>query len=34
MLIGTIFGAVHFIFALLVGPQTKGKVLDPDLVLA
>jgi len=34
MLIGTIFGAVNFIFALLVGPQTKGKVRDPDLVLA
>jgi MFS transporter, SHS family, lactate transporter len=34
MLIGTIFGAVNFVFALLVGPETKGKVLDPDLVLA
>jgi len=34
ILIGTIFGAVNFIFALLVGPETKGKVLDADLVLA
>ena len=34
MLIGTIFGAVSFIFALLVGPETKGTVLDPKVVLA
>jgi SHS family lactate transporter-like MFS transporter len=34
MLIGTLFGAVSFILALLCGPETKGKVLDPDLVLA
>jgi MFS transporter, SHS family, lactate transporter len=34
MLIGTIFGAVSFILALLFGPETKGKVLDPKLVLA
>jgi SHS family lactate transporter-like MFS transporter len=34
MLIGTIFGAVSFILAVLCGPETKGKVLDPKLVLA
>jgi hypothetical protein len=34
MLIGTVFGAISFILALLVGPETKGKVLGPDLVLA
>lgn len=34
MLIGTIFGSVSFIFALLAGPETKGTVLDPKVVLA
>jgi SHS family lactate transporter-like MFS transporter len=34
MLVGTVFGAFSFIFALLCGPETKGKVLDADLVLA
>jgi SHS family lactate transporter-like MFS transporter len=34
MLIGTVFGGVSFILAVLCGPETKGKVLDSDLVLA
>jgi MFS transporter, SHS family, lactate transporter len=34
MLIGTVFGAVSFILALLAGPETKGKVLDSKLMLA
>jgi SHS family lactate transporter-like MFS transporter len=34
MLIGTIVGAGSFILAVLCGPETKGKVLDPKLVLA
>jgi SHS family lactate transporter-like MFS transporter len=34
MLIGTIFGACSFVLAVLCGPETKGKVLDPKLVLA
>jgi SHS family lactate transporter-like MFS transporter len=34
MLVGTIVGAFSFICALLVGPETKGKVLDSELVLA
>jgi MFS transporter, SHS family, lactate transporter len=34
MLIGTVVGAASFIFAVLCGPETKGKVLDPKLVLA
>jgi SHS family lactate transporter-like MFS transporter len=34
MLIGTVVGAVSFVCALLVGPETKGKELVPDLVLA
>ena len=34
MLVGTMVGAVRFILALLCGPETKGKVLDPKLVLA
>jgi SHS family lactate transporter-like MFS transporter len=32
MLIGTIFGAGCVILALLVGPETKGKVLVPELM--
>jgi len=34
MLFGTVFGGISFILALLVGPETKGKVLDAELVLA
>ncbi len=34
MLVGTIVGAFSFICALLAGPETKGKVLDAELVLA
>jgi SHS family lactate transporter-like MFS transporter len=34
MMIGTLVGLVSFIAALLVGPETKGKVLMPDLVVA
>ena len=34
MLIGTVFGGISFILAVLCGPETKGKVLDADLVLA
>jgi SHS family lactate transporter-like MFS transporter len=34
MLIGTVVGAVSLVAALLVGPETKGKVLVADLVLA
>ena len=33
MLIGTVVGSVSFIFALLCGPETKGKVLEADLVV-
>src|SRR5438270_9354106 len=33
-LIGTLLGLVSFIAALLVGPETKGKVLVSDLVVA
>jgi len=34
MLIGTALGAASFIVALLLGPETKGKEMVPDLVLA
>ena len=34
MMVGTLGGLVSFIAALLVGPETKGKVLAPDLVVA
>jgi MFS transporter, SHS family, lactate transporter len=34
MLIGTVIGAASFIVALLLGPETKGKEMVPDLVLA
>lgn len=34
MLIGTIAGLISFILALLAGPETKGKVLVPDLVVS
>jgi SHS family lactate transporter-like MFS transporter len=30
MLIGTIFGAVNVIVSLLIGPETKAKILDPN----
>jgi SHS family lactate transporter-like MFS transporter len=33
MLVGTVVGGVSFVFALLLGPETKGKVLVPDLVV-
>ncbi|MBV9862975.1 MAG: MFS transporter [Alphaproteobacteria bacterium] len=34
MLIGTVAGGVSFCIALLFGPETKGKALVPDLVVA
>jgi SHS family lactate transporter-like MFS transporter len=34
MLIGTVVGAVSFIAALLLGPETKGKELTSELVVA
>ena len=34
MLVGTVVGAVSFILALLVGPQTKGTVMVSELVVA
>jgi SHS family lactate transporter-like MFS transporter len=34
MLVGTTLGAASFIVALLLGPETKGKEMVPDLVLA
>jgi SHS family lactate transporter-like MFS transporter len=34
MLVGTMVGALSLVIALLLGPETKGKVLVPDLVLA
>jgi hypothetical protein len=34
LLVGTVFGAVNFIVALLLAPETKGKELVPDLVVA
>jgi MFS transporter, SHS family, lactate transporter len=34
MLVGTVVGAVSFVCSLFVGPETKGKVLVPDLVLS
>lgn len=33
MLIGTVVGCISFIIALLLGPETKGKVLVPDLLV-
>jgi len=32
MLLGTAFGAGSFIIALLLGPDTKGKEIVPDLI--
>jgi MFS transporter, SHS family, lactate transporter len=34
MLVGTVFGALNFAFALVWAPETRGKVLVPDLVVA
>jgi SHS family lactate transporter-like MFS transporter len=34
MLVGTVAGAASFIIALLVSPETKGKAIVPDLVVA
>ena len=34
MLIGTVVGGVSFVAALLLGPETKGKVLEAELVVA
>ena len=34
MLVGTIFGLVNFIASVAVGPETKGTVMVPDLVVA
>ena len=34
MLVGTMFGLVNFIFSLVFGPETKGTVMVPDLVVA
>ena len=33
MLIGTIGGLISFVLAVLSGPETKGKILVPDLVV-
>jgi hypothetical protein len=33
-LVGTMVGAISFVFALLLGPETKGKELVPDLMVA
>jgi SHS family lactate transporter-like MFS transporter len=34
MLIGTTFGLINFILSILVGPETKGTEMVPDLVVA
>jgi SHS family lactate transporter-like MFS transporter len=34
MLVGTVLGLISFVLAVLVGPETKGKVLDAGLVIA
>jgi SHS family lactate transporter-like MFS transporter len=34
MLIGTVAASISFVLALLMGPETKGKVLVADLVVA
>jgi len=34
MLIGTIVGAISVVCALLLSPETKGKILVPDLEVA
>jgi hypothetical protein len=33
-LVGTVVGAISFVLALLVGPETRGTVMVPDLVAA
>ena len=33
MPIGTISGLISFVLAVLRGPETKGKILVPDLVV-
>lgn len=33
MLVGTVFGCISFVLALLLGPETKGTVMVPDLVV-
>ena len=34
MLVATVVETISFVLALLVGPETQGKVLVPDLVVA
>ena len=34
VLVGTCVGAASLVIALLLGPETKGKILVPDLVVA
>jgi len=34
MIAGTAFGAINFVLSLIFAPETKGKVLVPDLVVA
>jgi hypothetical protein len=34
MLVGACVGALSWTLALFFGPETKGKVLVPDLVVA
>jgi hypothetical protein len=34
MMVGTCVGALSFACALLVSPETKGRVLVPDLQVA
>ncbi len=33
MLVGTVVGCISFVLALLAGPETKGTVMVPDLVI-
>jgi hypothetical protein len=33
-LVGTVVGAISFVLALLVGPETRGTVMVPDPVAA
>jgi hypothetical protein len=34
MTIGAMFGLVNFVVALLLGPETRGVEMVPDLVVA
>ena len=34
MLVGTVFGAVSFILATVLGPETRGRELVPELTVA